>query len=174
MLVVVGRIGRPHGIRGAISIEIRTDEPEQRFAPGTVLLCDSGLEVTVETQTWHSGRLLLTFEGYSDRSAVETLRGQVLSVERDLDATPDDPEEFYDTALVGCAVVTEAGEPVGRVTEVSHLPAHDMLVIEDDDGREILVPFAMAMVPTVDIALRCIVIAPPPGLLDPDGPGSGA
>lgn len=166
MLVVVGRIGRPHGIRGAVSIELRTDEPEKRFAVGSTLVSDSGVELTVASFTWHSGRLLLTFEGYPDRTAIEQLRGQVLSAERGDDEQPEDPEEFYDSALVGCEVFDAQSNLIGVVREVAHLPAQDVLVIAAADEREVLVPFVEAIVPTVDIANRRIVIDPPKGLLD--------
>jgi len=166
MLVVVGRIGRPHGVRGAVSIDVRTDEPDLRFAPGNEVIADSGVVLTIESATWHSGRLLLTFEGYPDRTAIERLRGQVLSVDRDDSESPEDPAEFYDTALVDCEVVTAEGAVVGRVIEVAHLPAQDMLVVVRADSKEVLIPFVEAMVPEVDVHANRIVITPPPGLLD--------
>ncbi len=166
MLVVVGRIGRPHGIRGAVSIEVRTDEPDRRFAVGAHLVSDAGLDLVVTSSTWHSGRLLLTFQGYDDRTAVEQLRNQILSVDRPDDEQPDDPQEFYDSALVDCHVVDSDDAEIGTVTEVAHLPAQDMLVIRTPDDREILVPFVADFVPSVDIANKRIVITPPDGLLD--------
>ena len=166
MLVVVGRIGRPHGVRGAVSIEVRTDEPDRRFAVGSRLLSDSGRELVVASSTWHSGRLLLTFEGYDDRNAVEQLRNQVLSMDRPDDEMPEDSEEFYDSALVGCQVVDGDGTVIGTVTEVSHLPAQDMLILRTTDDREVLVPFIEEFVPSVDVADKRIVITPPDGLLD--------
>lgn len=168
MLVVVGRIGRPHGVRGAVSIEVRTDEPDRRFFEGARLLSDSGRELTVASVTWHSGRLLLTFEGYPDRTAVEQLRGQVLSVDRPEDERPEDPDEFYDSSLVDCRVFDGAGALIGVVHEVAHLPAQDMLVVRaaGDEDREILIPFVEEFVPRVDIANKTIIVAPPEGLLD--------
>ena len=166
MLVVVGRIGRPHGVRGAVSIEVRTDEPDRRFAVGSRLLSDSGRELVVTSYTWHSGRLLLTFEGYDDRNAVEQLRNQVLSVDRPEGEQPEDPEEFYDSSLVGCEVCDGDGVVIGSVTEVAHLPAQDMLMIRTVDDREVLVPFIEEFVPSVDVAGKRIVITPPDGLLD--------
>lgn len=145
---------------------MRTDEPDKRFAVGSGLLADSGRELVVTSSTWHSGRLLLTFEGYDDRKAIEELRNQLLSVNRPDDERPADPEEFYDSALEGCEVVDSSGTPIGIVHEVSHLPAHDMLVVRMLDEREVLVPFVEAFVPTVDISNKQIVITPPDGLLD--------
>ena len=111
---------------------------------------------------------MLTFEGYDDRNAIELLRNQILSVDRPDDEQPEDPEEFYDSALVGCEVFDSDGTVIGSVREVSHLPAHDMLVIRTEDDREVLVPFIEEFVPSVDIAARRIVITPPDGLLDED------
>ena len=166
MLVVVGRIGRPHGVRGAVSIEVRTDEPERRFFVGANLLTDDGRTLTVTSTTWHSGRLLLTFEGYEDRTAIEGLRNQLLSVDRPDEEVPVDPDEFYDSSLVDCEVCDVEGRVIGMVIEVAHLPSQDMLVIRTEDDREVLVPFIEDFVPTVDLASKRIVIAPPDGLLD--------
>lgn len=166
MRVVVGRIGRPHGIRGAVTVEPRTDEPDERFAPDAVLLPQSGASpLVVRHSQWHSGRLLVEFEGVDDRNAAEALRGTILEVDRSDDARPDDPEEFYDSALVGCAVVTVSGESLGEVTEVAHLPAQDLLVVARE-GSELLVPFVSEIVPDVDLEARLITVDPPEGLLD--------
>ena len=169
MRVVVGRIGRPHGIRGEVTVEPRTDEPDERFAPGAVLQVDSHVaELVVERTHWHSGRLLVVFVGVADRNDAEALRGLLLHVDRDDDETPDDPDEFYDSTLTGCSVELQDGTRVGTVIEVLHLPSQDLLVVSTDDEREVLVPFLAAFVPTVDVGARLIVIDPPDGLLDPD------
>ena len=175
MLVVVGRIGRPHGVKGAATIEVRTDEPDKRFAAGARLLTDSGLDLTVASATWHSGRLLVTFEGFEDRSAVEQLRNVLVSVDRPADERPEDPEEFYDSDLEGCEVVVDGvdsdGDPggaaIGVVREVSHLPEQDLLVVATPDEREVLIPFVSAFVPQIDVSAKRIVITPPEGLLEP-------
>ena len=175
MLIVVGRIGRPHGVKGAATIEVRTDEPDKRFAVGARLLTDSGLDLTVASATWHSGRLLVTFEGFEDRSAVEQLRNALVSVDRPADERPEDPEEFYDSDLEGCEVVVVGGDSdgdpggaaIGVVREVSHLPGQDLLVVVTPDEREVLIPFVSAFVPQIDMNAKRIVITPPEGLLDP-------
>ena len=175
MLVVVGRIGRPHGVKGAATIEVRTDEPDKRFAVGARLLTDSGLELTVASAAWHSGRLLVTFEGYDDRTAVEQLRNALVSVDRPADERPEDPEEFYDSDLQGCEVVVADGDAggaadggvIGVVREVSHLPGQDLLVVATTDEREVLIPFVSAFVPQIDVSAKRIVITPPEGLLEP-------
>ncbi|MDQ1615683.1 MAG: rRNA processing protein RimM [Actinomycetota bacterium] len=168
MQVVVGRIGRPHGLRGEVSVEVRTDDPERRLAPGLTLQTDPAVAgpLTIVTGRVHSGRLLLTFEGVGDRTGAEGLRGVLLLAEIDPDERPEDPEEFFDHQLVGLLVSTVEGEPVGEVTEMLHLPGQDVLVLRRPDGREALVPFVMEIVPGVDLEGGRLVIDPPPGLLD--------
>ena len=167
MRVVVGRIGRPHGIRGEVTVEVRTDEPDMRFAPGSALYVNgSDRRLTVDRVHWHSGRLLVTFDGIVDRNAAETLRGLVVEVERSDDETPEDPEEFYDSALTGCTVEGMDGAVIGVVAEVIHLPSQDMLSVRTPGDEDVLVPFLARFVPTVDIAARRIVIDPPDGLID--------
>jgi 16S rRNA processing protein RimM len=166
MRVVVGRIGRPHGIRGEVTVETRTDEPEERFAPSAVLFVDTPAGSLVVSRThWHSGRLLVTFLGVEDRNGAEALRGLLLHVDRDVDEVPDDPEEFYDSSLVGCLVEMMDGTAIGEVADVAHLPSQDLLVVVSGE-HEVLVPFIAEFVPSVDVAGRRIVIDPPPGLLD--------
>jgi 16S rRNA processing protein RimM len=173
MDVVVGRIGRPHGIKGDVSVEVRTDDPEGRMAPGTTVRTDpeSAGPLTIEDGRVHSGRLLLHFAGYDDRSAAERLRGVLLVADVDPEERPADPEEFYDHQLVGLEVRTVAGDPVGELSEVLHLPGQDVLSVRTPDGREVLVPFVAEIVPTVDVDARVIEVDPPPGLLgdEPDG-----
>jgi len=167
MRVVVGRIGRPHGIRGEVTIEPRTDEPDVRFAPGAVLFVDHPCKtLVVESLHWHSGRILLAFEGVETRNDAEELRNLLLEVERDADETPDDPDEYYDSALIDCAVQLADGTAIGTVTDVVHLPSQELLAVRTVDDREVLIPFVTEIVPTVDINGRLITITPPPGLLD--------
>jgi 16S rRNA processing protein RimM len=167
MQVVVGRIGKAHGIRGAVTVEVRTDEPEVRFADGAVLVTEPSAvgPLVVSGTTWHAGKLLVRFDGIEDRSAAEALRGTLLSAEVEADARPEDPEEFYDRQLVGLAVITTEGHAVGTLREVAHLPSQDLLVIDVPDGGEALVPFVSAIVTDVDLEGRCITIDPPSGLL---------
>ena len=153
-----------------MTVEPRTDEPDERFAPGAVLSVDGPVqELVVERTHWHSGRLLITFAGVPDRTAAEALRGLLLHVERADDETPDDPDEYYDSTLTGCSVELADGTGIGAVAEVLHLPSQDLLVVRGTDDREVLVPFLAAFVPTVDVVGRRIVINPPDGLLDEAG-----
>lgn len=168
MRVVVGRIGRAHGIRGDLSVEPRTDEPERRFAPGSSVLClRGGVErlLTITSARPHGGRLLVSFDEIGDRTAAEQLHGAILEVEIDPSQEPDDEDAFYDHQLIGLAVVV-AGERRGHVREVLHLPAHDSLLV-DVDGRRVQVPFVAALVPEVDLQARTVTVVDRPGLLDP-------
>ncbi|TCJ00306.1 ribosome maturation factor RimM [Aeromicrobium sp. IC_218] len=166
MRVVVGRIGRAHGIRGEVSVEPRTDEPERRFAPGSSVFSGSRT-LTIVAARHHSGRLLVRFTGVDDRNAAEALRGLLLEVDIDPDELPEDPDEFYDHQLEGLEV-RSAGEVVGTVSQVVHLPAQDLLLVKLD-AREVYVPFVTEIVPVVDVRGGFVEVADVPGLLDPDG-----
>jgi len=172
MQLVVGRVGRPHGLRGEVTVDIRTDDPEERFRAGSRLATDPAGRgpLTVAGSRWHSGRLLVRFAGYEDRDAAAGLRDTILAIDSEQLGPLDDPAEFYDHDLIGLQVVTVGGEPVGAVADVLH-PGQDLLVIEGSgrrSGAEILVPFVAAIVPEVDVAGGRLVIDAPPGLLDPD------
>jgi 16S rRNA processing protein RimM len=169
--IVVGRVGRPHGIRGEVAVEVRTDDPDRRLAPGAVLGIEPAVAgpLTVAAARWHSGRLLVSFIGVADRAAAERLRGTVLVLDVDPDERTSDPEEFYDRQLIGLSVVTPGDEPVGVVAEVLHLPGQDVLVVRRPSGGEALVPFVAALVPEVDLARHRVLVTPPPGLLELDG-----
>ncbi len=173
--VVVGRIGRPHGVRGEVTVEPRTDEPERRYAENARLLVrrpDGGPAaypaLTVVSSRWHQQRLLVRFAELSDRNAAEAARGLLLAVVVDPREAPEDPEEYYDHQLVELLVSTTDGRDVGTVREVLHSGAQDLLVIDRDGGGEALVPFVTALVPEVDLAGGRLVVADRPGLLDPD------
>jgi 16S rRNA processing protein RimM len=165
--VTVGRIGRPHGIRGDVVVGVRTDEPELRFAKGSRLDTEpSGIgPLTVAGTKWHSGELLVRFEGIGDRDAAAELGGTWLMVDSATIAPSDDPDEFHDADLVGLAVRTVDGTQVGTVDDVLH-PAQDVLVVKAADGREIMIPFVKPFVPVVDIPGGVLTIDPPAGLLD--------
>jgi 16S rRNA processing protein RimM len=175
MQLVVGRIGRAHGIRGEVSVQVRTDDPDLRFAPGSVLATDPAAlgPLTVGSVRWHLGRLLVRFEGLADRTGAEGLAGALLLVDSAEVGKPADPDEFNDHELIGLTAVTVAGEPVGTVTDVLH-HGQDLLVIRPAAGGgasrgdgETLVPFVRAIVPEVDLEAGRLVVDPPPGLLDP-------
>lgn len=174
--VVVGRIGKPHGLRGEVTVDVRTDEPELRFAHGTRLRAvpppgsASGLtELTVAATRSHQGVLLVRFEELPDRTAAEAARGTVLHASLPPDATPDDPEEFYAHELEGLAVYDVSGAPLGTVTRLVSGAAQDLLEVRTVDGRDVLVPFVAELVPEVDVAGGRLVVADRPGLVAPFG-----
>jgi 16S rRNA processing protein RimM len=162
---VVGRIGRPHGLRGEVTVQVRTDSPQERFAAGAQLGAGAGRTLTVDAVRPHAGNLLVRFAGVTDRAAAAELRGVLLTVEIIELPVLDDPDEFYDHQLEGLAAVGPDGAELGTVREVMHAPASDLLVVETDRG-EVLVPFVRAIVPEVDLAGRRVVLDPPAGLLD--------
>ncbi|MGW1894966.1 ribosome maturation factor RimM [Streptomyces sp. NPDC002004] len=168
MQLVVARIGRAHGIKGEVTVEVRTDEPELRLAPGAVLATDPASRgpLTIETGRVHSGRLLLRFEGVRDRTAAEALRNTLLIAEVDPKERPEEPDEYYDHQLMDLDVVTEDGIEVGRITEISHLPSQDLFVVERPDGSEVFIPFVEEIVTEIDLEEQRAVIVPPPGLID--------
>jgi 16S rRNA processing protein RimM len=174
MRIVVGRAGRPHGIRGEVVIGVRTDEPDLRFAVGATLDATERADepadgqLTVASARWHSGQLLVGFAGVTDRTAAGELTGRWLSMDSSQLPEIGDPDEFRDHELIGLSVRTCAGEPVGVVADVLH-PGQDLLVVRRTDGQEgeYLVPFVKAIVPEVDVQGGVVVIDPPPGLLDP-------
>lgn len=165
-MLVVGRIGRPHGIRGEVTVDVRTDDPDSRFAPGAVLATDPAPvgPLTIEQVRWHSGRLLLAFAGVVDRTGAEALRGTRLLVDYAEVPLPDDPDEFHDQQLIGLAVETVSGQAVGAVTEIRHT-GQDLLVVGRPTGGEVYIPFVKAIVSEVDVAGGRVVINPPAGLL---------
>jgi len=168
-LLVVGRIGKPQGIKGEVTVEVRTDNPDARFAVGVVLLTDPGERgpLVVETARSQNGRLMIGFAGVPDRNDAELLRGTLLQVDARTLPPPEDEDEFHDHVLRGMAAVLVGGAPLGQVVDVLHLPHGDVLVVRRaDNGAEVLVPFVKAMVPDVDVATRTLVVDPPAGLLD--------
>ncbi len=150
-----------------LTAESTTDEPELRFRVGSTLLTEPSERgpLTVAHSQRHGDRLLLGFQGVADRDAAERLRGTRVLVDSDNVETPADPDSFADHQLVGVSVELPDGEPVGEIVAIAHGPGNDQLVIAYD-GREVLVPFVRAIVPTVDLAAGRVVIGPPPGLLE--------
>ncbi|TDE14120.1 ribosome maturation factor RimM [Jiangella asiatica] len=168
MIVTVGRIGRAHGVRGEVTVEVRTDTPDERFADGAVLATEPAARgpLTVLASRWHSGRLLVRFDAVTDRTSAELLRGTMLLAEIAADARTGDPDEFFDHQLVGLTVVTVDGDELGAVREVVHAPGQDLLAVARPDGGEALVPFVTEIVPEVDLGASRVVVDPPAGLLE--------
>jgi 16S rRNA processing protein RimM len=165
--VVVGRIGRPHGVRGEVTVEVRTDDPDLRFAPGAVLRTEPAERgpLTIAGRRWHREVLLLSIDGVESREAAEELRNTELHVPVAELPALEDPEDYYDHQLVGLAARLPDGTELGTVSAVRHEGA-DLLVVRRVEGGELLVPFVTAIVPTVDLAGGVVVVDPPEGLLD--------
>ncbi|MFE4264437.1 ribosome maturation factor RimM [Streptomyces sp. NPDC056883] len=168
MELVVARIGRAHGIKGEVTVEVRTDEPELRLSPGAVLRTEpaSTGPLTIEAGRVHSGRLMLRFAGVKDRTAAEALRNTLLIAEVDPSELPEEEDEYYDHQLMDLDVVLADGTEIGRITEISHLPSQDLFIVERPDGTEVMIPFVEEIVTEIDLEEQRCVITPPPGLLD--------
>ena len=166
MQLVVARIGRAHGVLGEATIEVRTDQPEDRFYIGSVLATEPNTfgPLTISSVRDHNGTLLLGFEGINDRNKIEQLRNVLLMAEVDIEAQSTE-DDFHVQQLLQCQVSTQDGIELGPVTDVINLPGQDVLAV-DYNGREVLIPFVKAIVPVVDIKNRKITVVPPAGLLD--------
>jgi 16S rRNA processing protein RimM len=164
--LVVARIGRAHGVLGEATIEVRTDQPEDRFYIGSVLATEPTTfgPLTITSVRDHNGTLLLGFKGVSDRNQVEELRDVLLLAEVDIEADSTE-DDFHVQQLLQCQVSTQDGLEIGLVTDVINLPGQDVLAV-DYNGREVLIPFVKAIVPIVDVKNRKITVVPPAGLLD--------
>lgn len=160
MKLNVGRIGKAHGILGEATIEVRTDEAEDRFAIGAVLATDSHGELTVVSARVHNGILLLGFQGIEDRNSIEGLRNELLYAEVDIQAPGVDEDDYHVLQLVGCTAYLVDGDEFGVVTDVLNLPGQDVLAIKSADG-EVLIPFVRQLVPVVDIKAQRMTVIPP-------------
>lgn len=166
----VGRLTKAHGLKGAIKLELYTDDPERRFVPGAEFSLQvpesspwHGKHLTLREVRWYNGHPVGFFEGVDDRTAAEGLAKAILWVEHVDQESPED-DAWYDHQLVGLAVIRD-GERIGQVTHVDHLPAQDLLIVKSG-GREIMVPFVAAIVPEVDIEAGTLTVTPPPGLFE--------
>lgn len=155
-------------MRGEVVVDVRTDEPETRFASGAVLRTDPphAGPLTVRGSRWQGTRLLVRFEQSPDRSAAENLRGTDLVVSTAGLSLSQHRDEFHDFELIDLPVTARGGQALGMVTEVLHLPAQDVLVVRLNGGGEALIPFVSPIVPEVDPAGGRLTVDPPPGLLD--------
>ncbi|GAB2697869.1 ribosome maturation factor RimM [Thalassiella azotivora] len=170
MQVVVARVGRPHGVRGEVTVEVRTDDPDRRLAPGSTLRTDprTAGPLTIGSARDHNGRLLLTFDGVGDRTSAEALRDVLLLAEVEPDAD-DEPDTWHVSTLVGLVAVDAEGRRLGEVVDLLGGAAQDLLVVREPSGHQALVPFVRQIVPEVDVEAGHVVLDPPGGLLQ-DGP----
>jgi 16S rRNA processing protein RimM len=160
MRLLVGRIGRAHGILGEATIEVRSDDPDRRFAVGEKLHSDEHGDLTITSGRVHNGILLLGFAGYSDRNQIEKLRNTLLYAEVDINEVREDTDDYHVLQLIGCHAFLESGDLFGEVTDVINLPSQDLLAIETLHG-EVLIPFVHQLVPIVDITAKRLVVIPP-------------
>ena len=160
MKLNVGRIGKAHGILGEATIEVRTDEAEDRFAIGAVLETENHGNLTVVSARVHNGILLIGFDGIDSRNAIEALRNELLYSEVDIDAPGIDEDDYHVLQLIGCKAYLVDGDEYGEIAEVLNLPGQDVLVIKNKDG-ETLIPFVRQLVPVVDIAAKRLTVIPP-------------
>lgn len=175
MRVVIGRLARPHGIRGELSIELRTDEPERRFAVGSSVVCGQQT-LTISAMRFHGTRLIIQTEEIADRTAAEAITGQLIEMDVDANHRPDDVHEYYDYQLRGLRVESD-GYHVGTIAAIEHGTHQDTLLIDtqlpDSAPRQVLVPFVAALVPAVDLDAGTVHIADIDGLLNPDAAQDG-
>ena len=163
MQLVVGRIGRAHGVLGEATIEVRTDDADLRFAVGNEVTLENSKKLIIKSSRWHNQVLLLSFEGITDRNQIEELRDQLISAEVDTSAMA--PGEYHYQQLIGSQVFLQSGDQVGVVGEIVKLPGQDLLSI-DKGGNQVLVPMVKQIIISIDVAAKKIVINPPEGLLD--------
>ena len=163
MQLVVGRIGRAHGVLGEATIEVQTDDPDIRFQIGNKLTLDDGRQLTIRSSRWHNQILLLAFDGVGDRNQIEELRDQLISSDVDLGSLA--PGEYHFQQLIGCEVFQQNGELIGAVDEIVKLPGQDLLSVSRAGGQ-VLIPMVKQIIIEIDVLAKKIVVNPPEGLLD--------
>ena len=170
MELIVGRVAKAHGVTGELVVDVRTDDPELRFAPGAILRAKASdhreRNYVVAAVRPHGNRLLLRLEGVAGRDAANAMRGSLFVIDSE-DLPPiDEPDTFYDHQLEGLLVRTTAGRDIGTVTEVLHTAAGELLAVDRADADELLVPFMSAIVTSVSLDSGIVEIDPPEGLLE--------
>lgn len=167
----VGRLLKAHGLKGALKVELYTDDPAKRFVPGAEFSLQvptaspwHGKSIVLRELRWYNGHPVAFIEGVDDRTAAETLVKAILWIDADVEAEEQEPDAWYDHQLVGLRALRDGAE-VGEVVRVEHLPAQDLLVVKTAD-REVLVPFVSAIVPTVDLEAGTVILTPPAGLFE--------
>ena len=163
MQLVVGRIGRAHGVLGEATVQVQTDDPDLRFKVGAKLILDNGKDLTIRSARWHNQILLLAFDGVVDRNQIEELRDQMISAE--VDITSLSPGEYHYQQLLGCQVFLQSDELIGEVDEIVKLPGQDLLSVAKN-GKKVLIPMVKKIIISIDILTKKIVVDPPEGLLD--------
>jgi 16S rRNA processing protein RimM len=160
MRLLVGRIGRAHGILGEATIEVRTDNPGERFAIGNRVQSDVHGDLVIKSYRVHNKILLLGFENIVDRNAIEKLRDTLLYSEVDIEEPSEYEDDYHVLQLIGCTAFLESGDEFGTVSDVVNLPGQDLLAINTSTG-EVLIPFVHQLVPIVDVKNRTVTVIPP-------------
>ena len=167
----VGRLTKAHGLKGALKVELYTDDPAGRFTPGAIF----SLQVPADS-AWHGKTLELIelkfynlqpvafFKDIPDRSAAESLVKAILWVDQDMDASPDEDDAWFDHQLIGLRVLRD-GVEVGKISAIDHFPAQDLLTVDTPNG-DVLVPFVKAIVESVDVKAGTMTVTPPIGLFE--------
>ncbi|MGO2745140.1 ribosome maturation factor RimM [Microbacterium sp.] len=178
----VGRLVKAHGLKGALKLELYTDNPDRRFVPGAEFTLQvpeaspwHGKSITVREYRVMNGNSVVFFEGVDDREAAEGLARAILWIDQDADEPEDNA--WYDHQLVGLDVVRD-GQVIGTLVRVEHLPAQDLLIVKAaSTGDEVMVPFVEAFVPAVEPAAGRVIVTPPAGLFEevaqPEADASG-
>jgi 16S rRNA processing protein RimM len=174
MQLQVARIGKPHGIRGEVTVQVLTDAPGDRFVPGTEFVVEpaSAGPLTVLSARWNKDILLLAFEEIETRNEAETLRGAKLFIETE-ELEDNDDEGWYEHELVGLEARV-GSQVVGKVSGLNTMPVQDLLVVKTPDGKEILIPFVEQIVPEVNVAEGYVLVTPPGGLFEINAEDAGA
>ena len=167
----IGRLTKAHGLKGALKIELYTDDPERRFVPGAVFSLQvptghawHGKTLELVELRWYNSHAVGFFKDVPDRSAAEALVKAILWVEQDAAELPEEEDAWYHHQLVGLAVLRD-GVKVGTVAQIDHFPAQDLLTVKTADG-DVLVPFVKAIVTAVDVKAGTLTVVPPPGLFE--------
>ncbi|MFM1826591.1 MAG: hypothetical protein RLZZ37_1226 [Actinomycetota bacterium] len=167
MDLVVGRLGRPHGVHGEISVEVRTDEPDIRFAKGSKLFIkDSKNQLTVLSSRWHQEKMLVKFEEITDRDLANEIKGKTLMIQIDPNKIETKKDQYYEFQLAGLTVADKNNKDLGQIKEVITGLAQDLLVVETKEKKEVLVPFVKQIVTNVDLEEKLVTMDPPVGLFD--------
>lgn len=167
----VGRLLKAHGLKGAIKVEMYTDDPAARFVPGSVYTLQVpdesewfGKTLTLIELKWYNDSPVAFFEGITDRNASESLIKAILWIDEDTDSRPAEEDAWYDHQLIGLTVRRD-GVAVGTIARVDHMPAQDLLIVDTANG-EVMIPFVKAIVSHVDIAAGTMDVTPPIGLFE--------
>lgn len=167
----VGRLVKAHGLKGAIKVEMYTDDPGRRFSPGATFTLQvptssawHGKTLELIELKWYNSHPVAFFKDVPDRTVAESLVKAILWIDQDPSEDSGEEDAWFDHQLIGLDVIRD-GAKVGRVTQIDHFPAQDLLTVKTENG-DVLVPFVKAIVSAVDIEARTLTVTPPTGLFE--------